>query len=116
MSAQNTARENDSRPPVDPSIMAQANDGKLNDTDLAEVVGGRGVKTATIYISGMSECGTRNRETGAIIYRPCPRCGKPMHTEWYVSKWYCDPCNFSEFRPRKATWSGTVKSLIAAAK
>lgn len=94
---------------------------ELDDTGLAGVDGGvvvdaGGNGDTTILITSGVQCGTKKYATGAIIYRPCPRCGKPMHTEWYTPKWYCDPCNFSEFRPRAATWNGTEQELIAAAR
>ena len=94
---------------------------QLNDTDLANASGGvyilkEHAGTEGIFISTVTQVGTLDKHTKVITYRPCPRCGKPMHTEWYVSKWYCDPCNFSEYRPRKETWNGTKEELIAAAK
>lgn len=51
----------------------------------------------------------------AIFYFPCPRCGRPMHSKWYESKWYCDPCDFSCLRPDQVKWNGTKEELIAAA-
>ena len=102
------------------TVAAQIPARPLNNAELAATAGGRPGpkvnKTCTIYVSGMVECGTLNKSTRVITYRPCPRCNKPMHTEWYVVKWYCDPCDFSEYRPREEVWNGTEESLIAAAK
>ena len=38
-----------------------------------------------------------------------------MHTDFYTPKWYCDPCDFSEYRPRKEIWNGAAEELSAAA-
>ena len=38
-----------------------------------------------------------------------------MHTDFYTPKWYCDPYDFSEYRPRKEIWNGTAEELSAAA-
>lgn len=96
---------------------------RLNDIQLADAVGGcsrtggsASGGTQILYCGTVDECGEMEDDTGRITYRPCPRCGKPMHTAFYNVKWYCDPCNFSEYRPRKETWAGTEEELIAAAK
>lgn len=106
----------DATPETSPSRPAAPS---LNDTDLAEAAGGMfipdgGGGTTTIKNARGSECGVRDNMRQIITYRPCPRCGKPMHTDFYTPKWYCDPCNFSEFNPRRETWTGTVEELIAA--
>ncbi len=60
-------------------------------------------------------CGYYNYITKDITYHPCPRCGRPMHSNWYNVKWYCDPCDYSEFLPKMSYWTGTQEELIAAA-
>ncbi len=91
----------------------------LSDSDLAEALGGvvvtGGSGETVIKTASSSECGVRDNTMGVIYYRPCPRCNKPMHTDFYTPKWYCDPCNFSEFRPRKEIWNDTAEELSAAA-
>ncbi len=111
----------------------------LGDAELSEVEGAvRGKTNPMTWISikcGLY-CGQFDTTSRKIIYRPCPRfaasipcerigrgiqeeclrCGKPMHSEWYAAKWYCDPCNFSEYNPRRADWNGSEQDLIAAAK
>ncbi len=92
----------------------------LDNEELAEVAGGAvvdagGGEEHQINTTSGAKCGTYNYITKVITYAPCPRCGKPMHTEWYNFKWYCDPCNYSEFLPTHKTWSGTQEELIAAA-
>lgn len=100
---------------------AQFASRELDDAELAGASGGAVVDpggngdTSVLITSGV-QCGTRKYATGKITYRPCPRCGKPMHTEWYTPKWYCDPCDFSEFRPREEVWNGTEQELVAAAR
>ena len=97
----------------------QLNDRQLSDAELAEVEGAvRGKTNPMVWISMKCGvyCGQFDTTRQKIVYRPCPRCGKPMHTEWYASKWYCDPCNFSEYNPRRADWGGSEQDLIAAAK
>lgn len=96
---------------------------QLNDAQLTDAVGGcsrtggsTGGGKEILYCGSVDECGELDDDTGRITYRPCPRCGKPMHTAFYNVKWYCDPCNFSEYRPREAIWNGTKEELIAAAK
>ncbi len=93
------------------------NERRLSDAELAGAVsGGRGGCTSVSTISAKGiDYGQINELTHVITYRPCPRCGKPMHSEWYAARWYCDPCNFSEYHPREATWNGTEEELIAAA-
>ncbi len=49
---------------------------------------------------------------GVITYYPCPKCQKPMHAGFF--DWYCDPCNYKEFKPKSAVWSGTRDELKAA--
>lgn len=90
----------------------------LTDASLVSTSGGKLFNSPVqITIDGSAtQCGEQYLDSGTIIYRPCPRCNKPMHTEWYVAKWYCDPCNFSEFRPREEVWYGSEESLIAAAR
>ena len=53
---------------------------------------------------------------GVLYYRPCPRCGKPMHTSYGQPKWYCDPCDFSEYHPRKEKYTSTPGNLINEAR
>ncbi len=93
----------------------------LNDKELSEVAGAVdgghiNYTVSNIYISQSEYCGTENNMTHTITYRPCPRCGKPMHTAWYNTKWYCDPCDFSEYHPREETWKLSKEALIAAAR
>lgn len=94
---------------------------RLNDEELSGVAaagecGNIPYAYSNVYINSDDYCGAINNTTNEITYRPCPRCGKPMHAAWYNTKWYCDPCNFSEYRPRAETWKGTKDSLIAAAR
>lgn len=102
-------------------IDAQLNDRVLTDNELAEAAAGiaptsSGHSIAYIYSGWFTQVGGEDNWYGDIYYYPCPRCGKPMHSEFYCAKWYCDPCNFSEFHPRIADWTGTRDELIAAAK
>ncbi len=95
-------------------------DNQLSDDALANVAAGAvvdagGGEEHSLRTSSNYECGTYNTITKVIDYCPCPRCGKPMHTTWYLVKWYCDPCDYSEFLPTHKTWSGTKEELIAAA-
>ena len=103
-------------------IDAQLNDRVLTDSELAEAAGGlaptssgSGHEIVWIY-SGFTQVGSEDNWYHNCYYFPCPRCGKPMHSEFYRAKWYCDPCNYSEFRPSRADWPGTRDELIAAAK
>lgn len=69
-----------------------------------------------LWANWTTQVGTGDKYFKKVIhYFPCPRCGKPMHSKWYQSKWYCDPCDFSCLRPAEVTWSGTKQELITAA-
>lgn len=100
---------------------AQLNDRPLTDNELAEAAGGVAPTGSAhvityIYDGWVTQVGGEDNWYHTIYYYPCPRCGKPMHSESYSVKWYCDPCNFSEFHPRQSVWSGTKDELIAAAR
>ncbi len=94
---------------------------ELNDQELSEVAAGlvdpdSGHKIERVYSGWVTQVGTEDNWYHTLRYYPCPRCGKPMHSEIWAPKWYCDPCDFSEFNPRSAPWTGTVDELIAAAE
>ncbi len=93
---------------------------ELTDQELSEVAAGLAIPDSghtlqRIYSDWCTQVGTEDSWDHTITYCPCPRCGKPMHSEFWAAKWYCDPCNFIEFNPRTATWTGTADELIAAA-
>ncbi len=90
------------------------------DEQLAEVAGGLSSADSThkmvwIYTSFFTQVGVYDNKDYHVEYYPCPRCGKPMHSESYNPKWYCDPCNYSKFLPSSVIWNGTIDELKAAA-
>lgn len=99
---------------------AQTPAQELNEAELAGVDGGAvvdagGGEGRALHTKSGALCGYYNYITKVITYHPCPRCKKPMHSEWYNVKWYCDPCNYSEFLPSTSYWNGTQEELTAAA-
>lgn len=94
---------------------------EMKDQDLAKVSGGlvdpnSGHNIERVFSGWVTQVGMVDNWYGTLWYCPCPRCGKPMHSEIWAPKWYCDPCDFSEFNPRQELWSGTEAELIAAAE
>ncbi len=52
-------------------------------------------------------------EDGVLHYRPCPKCGKPMHMGTF-GLWYCDPCNERVGNPDSLIWGSTEEMLSNA--
>ncbi len=108
-----TARSND-------ELTAQSPARELDEAELSAVGGGAvvdagGGEEHALHTNTHALCGYYNYITKVITYHPCPRCKKPMHSEWYNVKWYCDPCDYSEFLPGTSYWYGTQEELTAAA-
>ena len=95
---------------------------ELNDGELSQVTAGKTYYGSNTYVlnSGYIYLANRDGSIGfmwdedTIEYRPCPKCGKPMH-EGTMSWYYCDPCNYKAGSPAKATWTGSIEELGAAA-
>ena len=52
---------------------------------------------------------------GAIIYSPCPKCGRPTYSEWGAQ--HCDPCNdywVFTWSISDKIWNGSRQGLIDA--
>lgn len=88
----------------------------LTDDELLSVAAGAATAGDRTYervmVNWYTQCGSVDNGTGELFYCPCPRCGKPMHSEIYAVKWFCDPCNYSEWRPNSVSWSALRPSSL----
>lgn len=94
----------------------------MDDEELAGVSAGyvdpdqSSLRNPKVYVTFVSYCGEYEPSTGNLVYYPCPRCGRPMYTQFWNPKWECDPCNYSEFCPMSVIWTGSEESLRSAGK
>ncbi len=94
------------------AYMSEKMTNELTDENMEKVNGGfNGSSNPTIVNSNGDVIGYPDQ--GKLMYRPCPKCGKPMH-KGMVFWWWCDPCNESHYNAEEKEWYGSEESLNRA--